>query len=200
MNNTHETLSQPRLQRWMAATTRFIRGGRPAPENRWSKAFVFNLVGGTGLFFLILITGFGSMYSIGINVQSVKCLPGALFISSHHFVENDEIQRGKIYWYRSKGLAPLLPDGVPIGKLMAGLPGDQVDVDKDGIRINGVLWGPLNDHVLSTIGKTADEITRSFVIAPDEVLLLGTLPRSLDARYLGPIKASRIEGQSWRVF
>ena len=193
------SIAEP-LHRWSQKLAHFIRGGKPAPEKRWSKAFVFNLVGGVGLAFVLLFQWLNAGYSLAINGQDVRCIPGTVFWVARTGITIETIERGRIYAYRSIGMKPLLPDGMLIGKIAAGLPGDRIDVDADGIRINGVKWGDLNDHVLKSAGMTVEGITRSFVVGADEVLMLGSLPRSYDGRYIGPINIKRFEGPAWRLW
>jgi len=86
-----------------------------------------------------------------------------------------------------------------VAKLVAGVPGDMVEVTAQGISINGRHWGPLNAIVLEKSGKTAESVTRSFEIPEGELLLLGTLPRSYDGRYWGTVKLEQVIGRAWMV-
>jgi conjugal transfer pilin signal peptidase TrbI len=190
-----------RLARFGAVLAHWIRGGKPPPAKRWSRTFVINLVSGVALVGYVGINLFGSLFTIGINEQDVRCLPGTVFLESNRPPVHSELSRGTKYWYRSgPEFARFLPLGVPIVKKLAALPGDRVKVDASGIWINDVKWGDLSDHVLHSLGETPASVTRSFVVAADEVLMLGTLPRSLDGRYLGPIKTDRLSGQVWRIW
>ena len=190
-----------RLRGWGHTLARFIRGGKPPPAKRWSFTFVLNLVSGVALVGVLFFNWFGSLYTIALNTQDIKCLPGTVFLLSHQLPQASELQRESMYWYFTQDeFQPFAPAGVPIGKMLAGLPGDRVEVTAQGISINGKKWGELSDTVLSSIGQTRASVSRSFVLAADEVLMLGTLPRSFDGRYLGPIKLDRIQGRSRRVF
>lgn len=188
-----------KVARLGASIAHFIRGGKPPPETRKSPHFWMNVVAGTGLFFYLLLSGFGSRFMVGIADQDVRCLPGRLFLVSKVAPQIDEIQRGKIYAYLSKGLEPLLPDGSIVGKIAAGLPGDEVVVDASGIWINGTKWGDINPQVMRNVGLALPDIQRSYVIGEGQALFLGTLPRSYDGRYLGPVSMEQVQGRAWRL-
>jgi len=146
----------------------------------------------------LLFAVIGAFVRVGIISQSITCLPGTVFVIRQS--PPDAYRRGQIIAYHSRGLAPLLPDGYKVAKLVAGLPGDQVEVTPNGISINGTYWGALNPDVLEKSGKTAESVSRSFQIPEGELLLLGSLPRSYDGRYWGTVKRDQVIGQAWRVW
>lgn len=175
-----------------------IRGGKPAPEKRWSSTYVLNFVSITAIILIILFEGVISHWRIGLNTQEIKCLPGTAFLVKQ--TPPDEIVRGQIIAYRSEGLTPFLDDGRSVAKIVAAVPGDKVVVSVEGISINGKLWGPLNETVLKKSGRSVESVSRSYVVAKGELLLLGTLPRSYDGRYWGTIKTKQIIGNAWRLW
>jgi len=93
----------------------------------------------------------GAFVRVGITNQSIKCLPGTVFAIRQSPPKT--YQRDQMIAYRSRGLTPLLPDGYVVAKLIAGLPGDLVEVTPAGISINGTYWGPLNATVRSRYPK-----------------------------------------------
>lgn len=175
-----------------------IRGGKPPPEKRMSSTYVLNLVSGTALVMIVLINLVISSWRIGLNTQEVKCLPGTVYLVRQS--PPDTVAVGQLIAYRSLGLQPYLKDGTTVAKLVAGVPGDQVTVDRSGISVNGKHWGPLNDVVMRKTAHSVDGLTRTFTVAPDELLVLGTLPRSYDGRYWGTIKRDQLIGNAWRLW
>jgi len=169
-----------------------------APKKRLTATFVINLTVGMLMAGMIFSEVVGAFVRVGISHQSIKCLPGTVFAIRQS--PPKAYKRGQMIAYRSLGLAPLLPDGQVVAKLVAGLPGDQVEVTPDGISINGSYWGPLNATVLEKSGKTAESVTRTFKIPKGELLLLGTLPRSYDGRYWGTVKLDQVIGQAWTIW
>lgn len=185
---------------WWDVIANFIRGGKPPPANRWSPTFVLNLVSGTAIVMILGIQWVTASYALGLTFHDVKCMPGTAYWIAKENLEIRDLKRGEIYSYRAQDLLPLVPNGQLMGKVAAALPGDRVDVDANGIRINGEKWGDINPIVLEKAKLTIEEVTRSFVIAEDEVLMLGTLPRSYDGRYWGPVKATQLVGRTWRLW
>lgn len=175
-----------------------IRGGKPAPEKRMSAAFVLNLVSGTYIVVSLTMLWVMSHFTVGINTQLVKCLPGSVF-----FVITTPpaaYERGQMIAYRSRGIEPFLKDGTLVTKLVAGVPGDKVEVTDRGITINQRFWGPLNPGVMRKTGKSIEAVARGFTIPAGELLVLGTLDRSYDGRYWGTIAADQVVGNSWRIW
>jgi len=168
------------------------------PKKHLTFTFVINMTVGMLMAGMIFSEVVGAFVHVGITNQSIKCLPGTAFIIRQS--PPDTYRRGQIIAYRSRGLAPLLPDGQIVAKLVAGVPGDKVEVTAQGISINGTYWGPLNAIVLEKSGKTAESVTRSFEIPEGELLLLGTLPRSYDGRYWGTVKLDQVVGRAWTIW
>jgi len=159
------------------------------PKKRLTSTFVINLTVGMLMAGMIFSEVVGAFVHVGINDQEIKCLPGTAFIIRQS--PPDTYRRGHIIAYRSRGIAPLLPDGQIVAKMVAGVPGDTVEVTAAGISINGRYWGPLN--------ATVESVTRRFEIPEGELLLLGTLPRSYDGRYWGTVKLDQVIGRAWMV-
>lgn len=181
-----------------AYLAKVIRGGKPAPEKRWSSTFVMNFVSITAIVLILAFEGVISHWRVGLNTQEIKCLPGTAFLVKQ--TPPDEIVRGQIIAYRSAGLTPFLEDGRSVAKIVAAVPGDKVVVSADGIAINGQPWGPLNETVLKKSGRSVESVSRSYVVPEGELLMLGTLPRSYDGRYWGTIKTNQVIGKAWRLW
>ena len=169
-----------------------IRGGKPAPTKRMSATYVSNLVCGTALVMILLMNWITSAWSIGLATQLTKCLPGTAYLISRSVP--DKIQRGQVVAYASKGLAPLLADGREVVKIAAGVPGDVVKVDATGVSVNGRHWGPLNAAVMKKAGTSVNRVKRTYRLGPNQFLVLGTLSRTYDGRYWGPIERKQLIG------
>jgi len=110
-----------------------------APKKRLTSTFVINLTVGMLMAGMIFSEVVGAFVRVGINDQEIKCLPGTVFVIRQS--PPKAYQRGQMIAYYSRGLKPLLPDGYVVAKLVAGLPGDMVEVTPAGISINGA-YGP----------------------------------------------------------
>lgn len=170
----------------------------PKIEKRWPPHVFANIVSAVviawALFFMVLQANF----HLGIDPQEVKCLPYDYFVISQK--KPDEIVVGRFYRYTSKGVGATLKDGTPLVKIAAAVAGDKVEVGAKGIFINGKKWGDLNPYVLGKTGRTVASVSRSYVVAEGQVLLLGTLPRSYDGRYFGPVDIRQVSGRAWPVW
>ena len=175
-----------------------VRGPEIPREKRWSPTFVINLVCISAIVLILLGRGLHDNFRIGLTFAEVKCLDGTGFFI--RMSEPDALVRGEVYAYRSRGMAPLLADGTLVVKIAAAVPGDRVRVDATGIAINGVHWGALNATTMEKTDTTLVEIAREYTVPAGQVLMLGTLPRSFDGRYLGPVPDTLLEGRAWRLW
>jgi len=84
----------------------------------------------------------------------------------------------------------------PIVKVLAGLPGDVVNVDRD-VRVNGRTWPSSTIRSIDSRGRAVDlRLARgTFVVAAHSMLLLGLHPRSWDGRYFGALPSSAVTGR-----
>ncbi len=165
----------------------------PAPR-KWPAWVFVNIVCGVVLAWYITINVAVSFWRIGVDPQDVRCLPWAYYLISQH--KPDVIKVGTIYRFRTFGMAPTAKDGTPMVKYAAAVAGDSVRVDRTGIYINGTKWGGLNPEVMRKTHMTLERVTRSYTVPDGYVVMLGTLPRTFDARYTGPIPVSRIDGRA----
>ena len=176
----------------------WIRGADIPKEKRWTATYVINMVCIIWLVLFFAITTFTSHFKLGLTFHEVKCLEGTGYFI--HKSTPDTVERGDIYAYGAKGMMPLLADGSTVVKIAAGLPGDKVVVNRNGVFINGKKWGSLNPITMSKLHLTNEMVTREFVVGQDEVLMMGNLPRSYDGRYIGPVKRSQLTGRAWKLW
>lgn len=183
--------------RWVRIWSRV--SGPPIPrDKRWTPTFVINLVCLTSVALILILQWLTACWSLGLDFAPLKCLNGTGFL-----IHNDrpsDIVRGRLYAYHSHGLMPLLPDGSPVVKIAAALPGDVILVNAKGVFINGRWWGALNPITLARTHRTVASVTRTFTIQPGQVLMLGDQPRSYDGRYWGPVQQDWMIGHAWKVW
>lgn len=170
---------------------------KPAPK-KYSATQFLNIASGAAIVGILFFTWMSATWRINIDPQEVRCLPQSTFLVRQK--APDVIERGKIYTYRAVGLEPLLPDGSNMGKIVAGVPGDTVRVNVDGIHINGETWGPLNPEVIEKAGLETESLYTEYTIPEGRYLMLGTLPRSYDGRYWGLIDQSQFQGRAYPLW
>lgn len=88
-----------------------------------------------------------------------------------------------------------LPEDGLLLKSIGAMPGDQVMIASDGIRINQQYFGPVFKQ--DSQGKPLPELRGSFRIQPGYFLPLATaIPNSFDGRYFGPVPLRMILGKA----
>lgn len=134
-----------------------------------------------------------SRFLIGIDSQVIRCLP------DHQFYLVDTAKkgtdRGTIVAYRAKGLTAFFEDGTMMAKIIKGLPGDHLLVNKQGVFINDVKVAegfPLVDR----LDIAEDSLYRDEVIPTNKYLLLAPSPESYDGRYWGYIDKDQVVGKA----
>jgi conjugative transfer signal peptidase TraF len=75
-----------------------------------------------------------------------------------------------------------------LGKRVGAVPGDTVDIDNDGVRINGFLIPGSRPLELDSRGRRLPHIYNRVIVKPGQLFLLATDDRrSFDSRYFGAI-------------
>ncbi len=86
-------------------------------------------------------------------------------------------------------------DGLlPFLKNVAAVPGDVVDLEPDGVRVNGIAIGNTAMIERDWAGRNMPAVPRGrYVIPPGYVLLIANhSPASFDGRYFGPMRSTAI--------
>jgi type IV secretory pathway protease TraF len=103
------------------------------------------------------------------------------------------------------------PDGtIALGKVVAAEecpvvpvePCDLIDVDRDGVRINGELW-PESQPLERDVHGRRIGLRQPFgsrYLGPNDVWLMGRSRDSFDSRYIGPLSRSSIDGRFIPLF
>jgi len=112
--------------------------------------------------------------------------PAAGNIVSVSFKDKDVSGRSKTY---------PLPKNMPwksFLKVIAGIPGDIINVSDDGIFINGKYWGPV--HKVTSKGRSLLKvIDGEYRLKKDWFLTLTPHHMSYDSRYYGPVHISQLK-------
>lgn len=146
-------------------------------------------------------------YQLGLDLQEYKCLPYTLYAFASGRVDPPtdslkpiELAHGQLVAFTAHDNIMDLPelDGKRIVKVVAGLPGDVLEVNADVAYINGVKWGDLT--LLETLAKQPGHYDRREVVPEGKVLLLGTTEFSYDGRYYGFIDQAEINATAYPIF
>jgi len=147
---------------------------------------------------------FKAHYRIGIATQSSTCLPGwRVFLMD---LDDRTPQRDTVYAFRTRGIAVTLPggltlfrDGTEIAKIVAGLPGDTVEVGRDVTRVNGVVEGEGLD-LARTLKKQPEDFVRRDTVPAGHFLFMGRTRDSYDGRYWGYVGADQLVGRAYHLY
>mgnify|MGYP000039930963 CR=1 FL=1 len=147
---------------------------------------------------LLLPAGYAAgRYGLALDPQTVRCLPEVRAVLLDRAVTPKD--RGALVLFEAQGLEPAFKNGTFLVKLMAGLPGDWVEISTTGVRINGRLVAEGLD-LATKLGHAPADFARQYQIPAGHFLPLGTARASLDGRYYGPIATDRIRGAAVVLF
>ena len=137
-------------------------------------------------------------FRIGIDLQSVQCLDrGRVFLID---LAARDFERGDLIVFDQ----PMLEGETEIRptrmiKEVIGLPGDQVAVIDEAIAVNQIIRVKGFPHRREKRIKLP-KIHYPMILGPTEYFAIGTHPRALDSRYLGPISDQQIQGKAHALF
>lgn len=137
-------------------------------------------------------------YQVGIDPQVHRCLPGFHGLAVIDTWDRT-VERGRLYAFKSHGLAPIWPDGQTVVKFLVGVPGDRVVVGTDSTTVNGRTVGE-GLLVAATLHVAPERFARSLVLEPGHYWAMGRTEDSLDSRYWGTIAAGQVLGRAYLVW
>lgn len=149
----------------------------------------------------------GAAAGLGVRINTTPSLPRGLYLAT--LFDPADLKRGDLvaacpdtfavqrlgrYW--TNGRCPggeERPDGVrPLAKPVAGLPGDTILVDRQGVSVNGT-WLPRSTPLdRDRAGRPVEPQFGTHVLGEGEYWLhSGRVPTSIDSRYAGPVRDIR---------
>ncbi|MBN2905283.1 MAG: signal peptidase I [Rhodobacteraceae bacterium] len=142
----------------------------------------------------------GQRFHIGIDDQTVRCLGPYRF----YLIDRAErtLRRGDVFaFYADPRTAPYFEPGRVIVKQAAGVAGDEVRVDRDGVRVNGApIAHGLALAAPEKLNKPPETFVRTVVVPEGAYWAAGTHPRSFDSRYWGYVHARQVIGRAYPLF
>lgn len=196
----------------------------------WAKGLGRALIAMTIAVFLVYLPlkAFSDRYRVLYDsVQGADCLPYSVFLIDLH---DREVRRGEYAAFFTTQLEPFYhvePDalkdlgdgrgqrivvdrrgvmidgvvrGVAVIKEVAGIPGDHVAVNEDGVRVNGAHKGVLlhaaEGGKLWAMGRRVADYLRNETVPAGRLWMMGTNERSYDSRYWGYITDEQVIGRA----
>lgn len=146
---------------------------------------------------VLLVTGNGFMnrYRIGIDPQNEKCLPGyTVYLID---LNDRSLQRGAIYSFHAKNLQPLYKDGTRMVKILAGMPGDVVEIDHSwNTTVNGEVVGE-GLQLARRLNLDESQFYGKRTLTEGHYWFMGQSPFSFDSRYWGTVNDEQIIGRAY---
>ena len=150
---------------------------------------------GVLIFLLIysVFSWFSHRFVIGHDGQKTQCLEG-----NHRWYLIDRgthaLNPGDLVAYRSDArMAPEFPQGTLVVKRVEAVSGDAVDLETQGLRIQGLMQSIRFPHRERLKDRAIPSGSR-WIIPEGSVWVMGDHPRSFDSRYFGPIDERQIVG------
>ncbi|MEZ9360319.1 S26 family signal peptidase [Vibrio cyclitrophicus] len=147
-----------------------------------------------GLVLTILLVS--SRYQVSLVPTALGCLPiKAAVIDS----KNHHPKRGQLMSFLSDNAEPYFAHGTNFLKIAAGIAGDTVTIDLDGVTVttdDGQVTRYAADarRMMKYAQIDAETLIQTFVVPQGHYFALGTLPTSFDSRYWGLVEHSQIIG------
>ena len=134
-----------------------------------------------------------------LEPTTAGCLPWDLYLWVGQKDKPVEFARYDLVAFPARKMAPYVPDGTNIGKLVAGLPGDTVEIRDGNLFINGVLLGD-TAYGAKRLNKPRNHWDTRYVLGADEIFVYGSEERSYDSRYWGPYPKHLVNGRITALF
>ena len=109
------------------------------------------------------------------------------------------LRRGDLILFPARGMEPVITNGRPIGKTVAGLPGDEVRIVQGQVYINGRLLADVS-YGATKLDKPIDYWDKTYRLGKDEIFVFGSETYSWDSRYWGPYPAALVRGRLRLLF
>lgn len=144
-------------------------------------------------------------YAAGMRLNLTASMPAGLYR-----LERGRIRRGTIVvvclplrtsaFARSRGFVPsgaCAGGTAPIGKPVAAIHGDTVDVSSTGITVNGRALAHSRALAVDSDNRSLQSVASGrYIVSEREVWLVSSFsPRSFDSRYFGPVHTKDIVGR-----
>ncbi|MGE0383518.1 MAG: signal peptidase I [Gammaproteobacteria bacterium] len=154
---------------------------------------------------------FGARYRIGIDDQRAKCLPPYMVFLIDTWDRNP--RRGELVAFRARGigryvlhgdpairpLAARYTDGTWFVKVVAGVPGDRVEVTRKETTVNGAAVGT-GLALARSLGRDVASFERRIELPQGRFWVMGRSVASVDSRYWGCIDQTQVIGTAQAIW
>lgn len=109
------------------------------------------------------------------------------------------LQRYDLVLFPARGMMPVIEDDQPIGKMVAGLPGDRVKIEAGNVFINDAFIGDVH-YGAKKLGKPVSYWDKTYTLGKDEIFVYGSEEHSWDSRYWGSYPLHLVRGRIAAVY
>lgn len=141
----------------------------------------------------LVSVGVSERYGFMLERTISGCLPWSVYLWDKTETVG-QLERYDLVLFPAKNMQPVLDDGEPVGKLVAGLPGDTVTVRNGDLYINGKFLGDVR-YAARKWNKPLTSWDTEYRLGKDEIFVYGTEKHSYDSRYWGPYPVNALAGR-----
>lgn len=167
------------------------------PDTFSARNLYQGIAAGLAAFFLWM--AFFSWFGFAWDNQENRCLPWRMAFL--YPVGSDPIERGDYVQFIALGQNFLgRINGQSAGKMVAGIPGDHVQIIDGRVYLNHTRLNDLETHTTNILSRDIGSFDTEYTLGADEYFVVGTMPHSFDSRYWGQIKRSQIQHRLAGIF
>lgn len=159
----------------------------------------------------LLTAKVGESHRIGFDPQNETCLPWRVYLvtpvrrdtSQRQSLEaalqrREPSMRGAFVQLVAHDTGSPGFEGKPLAKMVLGLPGDQIRIERDRLFVNDKEWDAL--WLMNRLQLAPGSLDRTYTVPERHVFVAATARSSFDSRYWGPIPLDRITGTVTAIF
>lgn len=166
-------------------------------EHRLNTLRDFGIIASIALFLLWFLFVFN--YKIGVPAKEHSgCLDASLFLVSRH---DNNIERGGLYVMTLDRDMKNAKKGTQLLKRIAGIPGDHIKIEMDGVRVNDSQFYrvPLAP-VSRRLGVDPKTFMKQDIIVPaGKIFVIGNTDKSYDSRFWGYLNETSVVGRAYAL-
>ena len=129
-------------------------------------------------------------YGFSFDTHKQRCIPEYSF----YFLNKQfkTINKGSIYMFHAKNMTPFFKDGQLIGKYVIAKSGDTVEINKNGLFVNGIKFRDRKFYLTKKLNISEGSLYKTIQLRDNEIFFAGTADNSFDSVYWGVGNTSQI--------
>lgn len=140
-------------------------------------------------------TWFSHSYKLILVLNSDKCIPGSVFVVD---TRQKHVNSGELVMFMSPQ-TDILPSGINIIKLVAGVEGDLVEIGRFSVTNKKHRFSAPIDNAANALNIDVQKLIGTRTVENGGIFVLGTEPGSYDSRFFGSIKTQQVIGRAYLI-